>query len=216
MPRTKEASKEIKHVQRVTQKKQDAQPWHPNQSDMLDRQTPSIKHTAVTTRPRATYRDSFTQTIGRYKAVKPAATYSFAAVQTLAAVESILPNLPVTTSILDAADTTPDSETKSASYIAETPSSPSLLNMEAHSVLSSDAASIACENPHSPELDTLQLLVEDNLCTVELRAWEHGIASAPGPEEQHRYAMMLKAEIEERGIAGIDIEMLESVMQNYS
>ena len=216
MPRTKKASNERKRVQRLTQKKQDARKWPPNQSDILERQSPSIKHSAVTAGPTETYRDSSTQTVGRYKAVKAAVEYASSAVQTTVPVASVLLNPQVTASILEPTDTTPDNHLEYVSSLTKTRSSPISTTTKAPSTPSLGGFSTSSESAPSPEPDTLKLVLEDSLCTAELRAWERGIASAPGPEEQHRYAMMLKAEIQERGIAGMNTEMLESVMQNYS
>ena len=216
MPRISRVSNERKRVQRLTQKKQDARPCPPNQTGILERQSPSIVHRAATARPKVTYRDSSTQTIGRYRAVKPAVVYASSAVQTTVPAETVLLNPQATASVLDTTDTIPENNLESVSSLTKTRSSPISTTTKAPSTPSLGGFSTSSESAPSPEPDTLKLVLEDSLCTAELRAWERGIASAPGPEEQHRYAMMLKAEIQERGIAGMNTEMLESVMQNYS
>lgn len=211
MPRTNRASNESKRVQRLTRKEQDARPRPPIQINILERQSPSTNQRAATAGPTQTYRDSSTQTVGRYKAVKPAVVYASSAVQTTISVENVLLNPPATPSILDTTDPTPDNNLESVSSLMNTRSSPTSITTGTPSTPSLSGFSTSSAEP-----ETLQLLLENSLCSAELRAWERGIATASSPREQQRYATMLKAEIQQRGIAGMDTEMLESVMQNYS
>lgn len=187
-----------------------------NRVKRLNKQTTPLKDKVATAIPKSTYRDISTQTLGRYKTVKAPVKYVSSAVQTSSSIESALQDLQAPPPVCQATSTTSDDKVLPDPPMTETPSSPPSLITEALPTLSPSTVSTACEIPPSPEPETLQLLLEDSLCAAELRAWERGIVSARTPEEQHHYTKMLKAEICERGIAGMEKEMLEGVMRSYS